>query len=121
MNKSQSSPRFAQFGRIFWMMLGPGILAVTAVFIRQGTGWRTPANYIFLITLAATILARWLEVLGGHPLTFVEKPASPKDFYRYVIMALIAGVSLWILANTVGNRGRASQRSQVTITPEMNG
>ena len=107
MNKNQSSPGFAQFGRIFWMMLGPGILAITAMYIRQGTGWHTPANYIFLITLAATILGRWLEVLGGHPLTSVGEPASPKDFYRYVIVVLIAGVSLWILVNTFGNQGRA--------------
>ena len=83
MNKSQSSPGFAQFGRIFWMMLGPGILAVTAMFIRQGTGWRTPANYIFLITLAATILA-----VGWKCWAVIHSPSSTNQRRQRISIAM---------------------------------
>jgi len=72
----------------------------------ESTGWHTPADYVFFIALAAMILGRWLEVLGGQPLTGVGEPATPKDFYRYIVVVLIAGISLWILVNAFGNQGR---------------
>jgi hypothetical protein len=107
MKEDQSSPGFAQLGRIVWIALGPGLLAITAMYIfLEGTGWHTPADYIFFAAVAAMILGRWLEVLGGHPLTSVGEPATPKDFHRYVVVVLAAGVTLWILVNAFGNHGR---------------
>ena len=107
MDKDYSSPGFAQMGRLLWIALGPGILAITAMYIFvEGTGWHTSADYVFFVTLAAMILGRWLEVLGGHPLTGVGEPATPKDFYRYVVVVLGTGVTLWILVNAFGNHGR---------------
>jgi hypothetical protein len=90
-------------------VLGPGVLAVTAMYIYvKGTDWHTATDHFFFITLAAMVIGRWLEVLGGHPLTSVDEPAMRKDFYRYVVVVLIAGAGLWILVNTFGNQGRVS-------------
>jgi hypothetical protein len=106
MDMDQPTPGYAGLGRFVWMALGPGLLAITAMHIfLNGTGWHTPADYFFFATLAAMILGRWLEVLGGHPLTGVGEPATPKDFYRYILVALAAGITLWILVNVFGNRG----------------
>jgi hypothetical protein len=108
MYEDQSSPGFAQFGRLLWIALGPGVLAISAMYIfLEGTGWYTPADYVFFTALAAMILGRWLEVLGGHPLTGVGEPATPQDFHRYIVVALIAGLSLWIVVNALGNQGRS--------------
>jgi hypothetical protein len=106
MDKNQSTPQFALFGRLVWMALGPGLLAITAIHIfLNGKGWHTPADYVFFATLAAMVLGRWLEILGGQPLNSDGEPATPKDFYRYVALVLGVGVALWVLANAFGNRG----------------
>ena len=53
MDKDHTSPGFAQFGRLLWMGLGPGLLAITAMYIFvEGTGWNTPANYFYFFTVA---------------------------------------------------------------------
>ena len=106
MDINQPTPGFAGLGRLVWMALGPMFLAVISIHIfLNGTGWHTPADYVFFAILATMILGRWLEVLGGVPLTSVGEPATKKDFYRYVAFVLGAGLAIWILANTFGNRG----------------
>ena len=104
---NQSTPLFAPLGRLVWMALGPVILSITTMHLYlKGTGWHTPADYIFFATLAVMILGRWLEVLGGIPLTSVGEPATRKNFYKYVAWVLGAGVAIWIIANAFGNHGR---------------
>jgi hypothetical protein len=106
MNDNQSTPQYALFGRLFWMAFGPGLLAIISMHIvLNGTGWFTSADYLFFATLAAMLLGRWLEVLGGQPLTVYGEPATLKDFYRYVMFVVGIGGALWVLANTFGNRG----------------
>jgi hypothetical protein len=106
MNTEPSSPGFAQLGRILWVALCPALLAITTIHIYQnGTGWHTPADYLFFAILTAMILGRWLEVLGGHPLTGTGEPATPEDFRRYVVITLAVGFTIWILVNAIGNHG----------------
>ena len=106
MDNDKSSSGFAALGRLVWMALGPMVLALTTMHIfLNGTGWHTPADYVFFATLAVMILGRWLEVLGGVPRTSVGEPATLKDFYRYVASVLGAGLTIWIIANAFGNRG----------------
>jgi hypothetical protein len=107
MEKNQSTSGFAAFGRLVWMALGPIVLAFTTIHIYlNGTGWRTTADYVFFAILGGMILGRWLEVLGGIPLTSVGEPATRKDFYQYVALVLGAGLTIWIVANAFGNHGR---------------
>jgi hypothetical protein len=106
MEKNQSTPLFAALGRLVWMALGPMALALTTMHIYiYGTGWHTTADYVFFATLGVMILGRWLEVLGGIPLTSVGEPATRKDFYQYVSLVLVAGLAIWIVANALGNHG----------------
>jgi hypothetical protein len=107
MEKNQNTPAFAALGRLVWMALGPGFLALVTMHIYlNGTGWHTPADYVFFATVGVMILGRWLEVLGGVPLTSVGEPATRKDFYQYVAWVLAAGLAIWIIANAFGNHGR---------------
>jgi hypothetical protein len=104
--ENEAGPGFAIFGRIIWMGLGPMVLAITTVYIVfQGTGWHTPADYVFFATVGAMVFGRWLEVLGGRPLTSEGAPATEKDFYRYVAGLVVLGLSMWMLANAFGNKG----------------
>jgi hypothetical protein len=106
MDQTSSSPAYAVFGRLLWMMAGPAVLIITtAHIVLEGKGWHTTADYVFFVALAATVLGRWLEMLGGHPQTCDGAPATRKDVYRYTIVALVVGVALWVLANALGNRG----------------
>ena len=64
--------------RIFWMMLGPLLLALLAfTIIMKGNGWFTPADFAFLAVLGVLFLARWLEFREGNPLTSSGEPATP--------------------------------------------
>jgi hypothetical protein len=102
MDDDQHSSGFVQLGRIVWIALGPAVLAISAMYIvERGASWNSPATYFYFVTLAAIVLGRWVEVRSGHPLTSTGEPATPKDFYRYVVLVLLIGVTIWGLANAI--------------------
>jgi hypothetical protein len=108
MDTNQPTSGLVGIGRLIWVALGPAFLALTTSHIvLEGTGWHTPADYVFFAILATIILGRWLEVLRGVPLTSCDEPATRKDLNRYVTCVLVAGLAIWILANAFGNRGTA--------------
>jgi hypothetical protein len=91
-------------GRIFWMMVGPMLLAILAVSIVSiGNGWFTAADFGFLGVLGLLITARWLEFHAGSPQTSTGEPATPDHLRRYVLGALLIGVGIWVAANLLGN------------------
>jgi hypothetical protein len=90
--------------RLYWMMLGPLLLALLAyVVIKTGNGWVTGADIGFLAVLAGLLLARWLEFRGGNPRTAEGEPATPAHLRRYVIGAATVGLAVWVGANILGN------------------
>jgi hypothetical protein len=106
MDKNRSTPAFAALGRLVWMVLGPGFLAITTMHIYlYGTGWHTTADYVFFATLGVMIFGRWLEFVGGVPLNSLGEPATRKDFFEYVVWVLGGGLTIWIMANAFGNHG----------------
>ena len=108
MDTNATVPAYANWGRLIWMALGPMVLAITTLqIVFNGTGWHTVADYVYFGTLAAMVLGRWLEVLGGQPRTSEGELATPRDFRRYVAAVLIAGLAVWGLANAFGNHGGA--------------
>jgi hypothetical protein len=108
MDKNCPTSGFVGLGRVIWVVLGPMIMALTTSHIvLNGTGWHTPADYVFFAILGVMILGRWFEVLGRVPLTSVDEPATRRDFFRYAAVVLVAGLTIWIFANTLGNPGAA--------------
>jgi hypothetical protein len=90
--------------RVFWMLLGPGLMFMSMIAILQNPGgWFTPADFAFLILLNVTILARWLEFRGGDPRTATGEPATPADLRRYIFYAMPLGVVAWIIANLIAS------------------
>ena len=90
--------------RVYWMMLGPLLLALLAfTIIDRGNGWFTPADLAFLVVLGGLLLARWLEFRGGNPQTSTGEPATPAHLRRYVCGAVLLGFAAWGVANLLGN------------------
>jgi hypothetical protein len=84
---------------MFWMMLGPGILALLLFNIAgQGRGWLATSSIAFLGVLVAVILARSLD-----PRNSFGEPSTSADFRRYAVGALGFGVAAWALANLLGS------------------
>ena len=108
MDTNQPTSGFVGIVRLTWVALGPALLAVTTSHIfLEGTGWHTAADYVFFTILATMILGRWLEVLRGVPLISFDEPTTRRDFYCYVAVVLVVGMTIWIFANAFGNRGAA--------------
>jgi hypothetical protein len=108
MDMKQPTSGFVGLARLGWAALGPAFLALTTSHIfLEGTGWHTPADYVFFSILAAIILGRGFEVLRGIPLVTFGEPATGKDFYGYAASVLVAGLAIWAFANAFGNGGAA--------------
>ena len=83
--------------RTFWMMLGPGVLALLLFNIAgQGKGWLATSSIAFLVVLGGVIIARALD-----PRNSFGEPSTTADFRRYVVCALGLGVAAWALANVL--------------------
>ena len=86
--------------RLFWMGVGPMILAVLTVIIAtRSTGWFTLSNFGFLAVLAGMIFARWWEFQGDNPRTGTGDPATPADLHRYLLVTTVIGLGVWLGAN----------------------
>lgn len=95
--------------RVFWLMFGPLLLVVlTFIIATTGNGWLTPADWGFLGTLVALLIARWLEFRGGNPQTSEGQPATSAHLRRYIMVVVVCGLGLWITANIIGNYVLAS-------------
>ena len=80
------------------------LIAVALINILVGgNGWFTVADIMFLLLLGGTVGARWVEFQGGNPQTADGEPATPAQLHRYMLIATIVGLSVWIVANFVAN------------------
>lgn len=91
--------------RLVWFMFGPATMLVLVIMLLEtGNGWFTPPSIAFLIVLGVTVLARCLDFRAGNPQTVTGGPAVRAHLYRYVPAALLLGLSVWAVANVIGNR-----------------
>jgi len=84
--------------RMFWLLIGPATLSITAIAIAENhTGWFGPRSIGFLVVLGLVILSRWLD-----PETSDGDPVTPKQRGIYMILAVIFGLTGWAAANMLG-------------------
>jgi hypothetical protein len=101
---SQTTLVLALFGRLTWMMFGPISLAVTTfLVVSKGGGWFTPADFAHFAVLGAMLLGRCLEFGGGNPQTAEGQPATRAHLRRYLLVAGVIALVVWVAANIVGN------------------
>jgi small-conductance mechanosensitive channel len=103
MQDHQTTSIGAVVARVFWMMLGPLMLLVMAFTIaKNGNGWLSGVSIGYLGVLAATILARWLEFRDGAALTSDGQPMTTQLLRRFVVLAAVVGLAVWVVANVLG-------------------
>lgn len=96
----------AFFARMTWMIAGPAALLFAGVAIMTNWGgWLTAADYVFFVVLGLMMLGRWLEFRSGQARTAYGEPVTASDVRRYVVLAPVVGLGVWVVANLIGARG----------------
>lgn len=104
MQSKETTPTSVALARIFWMVAGPFILLLlTTQIVLSGTGWLTPWDAAFGLTVGAMILARRHEFNAGDPRTADGSPANVHDLRRFGVQVVVVGAVMWVIANAVGN------------------
>ena len=98
----KSHSELAGFARIFWLLMGPGILLLLGLsIVNRGAGWVGPHDLAYFFVLALVMLARWYE-FRENPTTSAGEPATPADLRKFLAGAVVIGVGLWCTFNVLG-------------------
>lgn len=85
--------------RVLWMLIGPLSLTSVAIIIMEtGYGWFAIRSILYLVALAVTIVARWLD-----PVTSDGELTTPSQRRFTATWTLIAGLVGWAAANVIGS------------------
>jgi len=104
MERSPPISTLAPLGRITWMLICPMVLLpITLSILLRSRGWFTIVDFAYFVVLGLALLGRWLEFRGGNPRTAYDEPATPAHLRRYLVVAPLGGLALWVLANILGN------------------
>ena len=88
--------------RLFWMLLGNAILAISGVSILQykDRGFHT-ADAVFWIVIAILIPVRYLDIKFWEGGTCTGGPATMTDWRRYVFMLTGIAGGVWAVLHLV--------------------
>jgi hypothetical protein len=104
MQDSSTWPLYALFSRLFWMMAGPMLLGfLTWQIVTASSGWLTALDLAFFVVLGGMVLSRLAEYLSGRGQTVYGERATRSHVSRYAAVVAIGGLSVWLVANLVGN------------------
>ncbi|AMV18424.1 hypothetical protein [Planctomyces sp. SH-PL14] len=97
-----SASMLVVFCRIFWMLFGPLLFALSLYHVAtaSGGGFR-PADACCLALAAALPIARWIESFGGDPRTATGDPVTRGEIWRYTWIAGGGGLWLWITTRAI--------------------
>ena len=93
---------FSLIVKIFWTLFGNVILIVSVVLIfqRKDRMFHT-ADGVFWGTVAALVLARYLDIKLYNGLTATGQPASMSHWRKYAVVLLICSAVLWVLLHVI--------------------
>jgi hypothetical protein len=95
MESNPTVSAFAAVARLFWMVLGPGLLFLLAYKIAQnGAGWFTPLSISYLVGLALVVGARHVDPLDAY-----GEPRARGVVRGYTIGTLAIGILAWVVAH----------------------
>ena len=89
----------------FWMLIGNGILALSALAIAASETAFSTADVFYWLTVGSLLAARYADIqyFGGK--TSEGKPATMAHYWRYsIILCVVSGI-LWIVAHLIPGLG----------------
>ena len=102
---SQDSPTTAPAGcllRVLCFLLGPAAMAMSAVAIAQGRGWRLgAADGVYAGIALVLIVLRFVDIRFFRGTTGTGKPAGLRDVVCYAAVLIPAGLAIWAAAHGV--------------------
>jgi hypothetical protein len=108
MNATSSTPLLGMVGRLLWMLVGPlALVLITFDIVAHSNGWLTGVDAAYFGALALMLIGRVLEFAGGNPQTGDGQPATTRHLVRYLLVAGVGGLLVWVLANAIGNHWMA--------------
>ena len=88
--------------RVFWMLIGNGVLAISmiSILLHEGSMFHA-ADLVFWITIAAIVLVRYLDIKFWGGMTAAGGPATMANWNRYAAALLIGSAAVWALSHVV--------------------
>lgn len=98
-----SQPLWAFAVRMFWVMVGPGLLALMLLLMgMQKKVWLAAIDGIFVCTLCLLIVARWIDFRFADPTLTTGEIATAGQIRNYSIGAVVLGLVAWLTATALG-------------------
>lgn len=98
-----SQPLWAFGVRMFWVMVGPGFLALLLLLMgMQKKVWFAGIDGAFLGTLCLLILARWIDFCYADPTLTTGEVATVPQIRNYSIGVVVFGLVSWLTATLLG-------------------
>ncbi len=98
-----SQPLWAFGVRMFWVMVGPGLLALMLLLMgMQKKVWFAAIDGVFVGVLCLMILARWIDFRFADPTLTTGEIATAAQIRNYSIGAVVLGIVSWLIATLLG-------------------
>jgi hypothetical protein len=84
------------------MLFGPFFLLLSLLaLLNTSKSFFSVADVAFLASLGAMLLGRWAEIRSGHGRTATGELATAAHLRRYVLGAILIGLSVWAVTLVV--------------------
>jgi hypothetical protein len=96
----KQSSALGMMARLWWMLLGNAILALSIVFVVENKeGFFHTADWVFWITVATLILVRYLDIRLLDGTTATGAHATTIHWVKYVALLAACTTAVWALAH----------------------
>lgn len=96
----KQSSALGMMARLWWMLLGNAVLALSIVFVVENKeGVFHAADWVFWITVATLILVRYLDIRLLDGTTATGAHATTIHWVKYVALLAACATAVWALAH----------------------
>lgn len=98
-----SQPFWTLVVRLFWAMIGPGVLAILLLLMAmQKEAWVEGIDVVFIVVLLLLIVTRWIDFVYADQTLMTGEIATASQIRKHSILAVIFGLVTWVIATALG-------------------